>query len=672
MRLIRAALLLTCLLLLPFGGCHDPAPAGAVILITMDTTRADRLGCYGYDKAETPSIDALAAEGTLFEQAQSPISTTLASHSSMFTGNYPPVHGVRYNGMFTLGEDSVTVAEMLSEAGFRTGGFPAAPPLAPPTGVGQGFEEYELPPKPDDKEVRGGGQGHQGDHDHGYARLAVDSTKTALDFVRRHKGEPFFLWIHYWDPHAPWEPPFPYSSRFAGRPYDGELAYADAELGKLFDQLKAEGAWDDTLIVLAGDHGEGLYEHGERWHAHLAYQTTLHVPLIVKAPGGVGAGRRVPEPVSLVDVGPTILDYAGMAMPGEIDGYSLRPVVEGADPVRRALYLEAISGALVFGWSPLEGLRLDNWKLIDSGQPELYDLATDPGELNNLYDQEIERAEELRAELTKMRADWDSSASAKASVDTPISQEQLDYLASLGYLGGATATTELDRENAPQPREMLHLEPGIFEGREQAEAGYHELAIATYERVLAVDPDNRLVLHMVAMSQSKLGRLDDTLRNTLKMVELYPDYTPSRVLAGQTLLRMERFDEAAELYRKGIEEQQKLLGVADEGLTYRLAAVLFGGGKTEEALAVAEQAVGHGTSDPGFLVLIAAAQARLGLEQEALQNLTGAIAQGYVSRQVLEQEESLAELRALPGFSEVIKDLPPIPAEPAASESAGS
>ena len=343
-------------LLLIAAGCGS-ADVERIVVVTFDTTRASRLGCYGHELAETPNLDAFAAESVLFERAVSPVPTTLPSHSTMFTGVYPQDHGVRYNLLFRLGPEALTVAEILGAEGFATGGFPATFILDERFGLNQGFDTYANAPRPDD-----GGTSHRT----AIMRSASDGVDLALDWLSSRQGK-VFAWLHFYDPHWPYTPPFPYSSRFRDRPYDGELAYTDSQFGRFIKALREDPSWDRTAVIVAGDHGEGLYEHDERFHATLVYETTQHVPLIVRTPDS--RAGRIAEPVGIVDLTPTILDLAGVDPPEDLRGVSLVPALRGTEPERRDLYFESHAGSLSYGWERLSGLRYGRWKLIDSSTP---------------------------------------------------------------------------------------------------------------------------------------------------------------------------------------------------------------------------------------------------------------------------------------------------------------
>jgi arylsulfatase A-like enzyme len=314
--LIRAIPLLTAVL---FAVCARP-PQFNVLLVTLDTTRADRLGCYGYTDAHTPALDSLAAQGVLFERAFTPAPVTLPAHASLLTGLVPPVHGVRDNGIYRLRDEAVTLAELLGDAGMVTAATVAAYVLASRFGLAQGFSHY-------DERLKG----QLGKPAAFYVeRPAEEVTDAALGWLeKRNDKKNFFLWVHYFDPHSPYVPPARFDSLCPGRPYDGEIAYMDSQLGRLLGALRSDGQYENTLVVVVGDHGEALGEHGEPTHGIFLYNSTVRVPLIVKFPAGEHAGGRVDANVSLVDIFPTVLERAGLSVPSGIQGRSLLPLLGG-------------------------------------------------------------------------------------------------------------------------------------------------------------------------------------------------------------------------------------------------------------------------------------------------------------------------------------------------------
>ncbi len=332
-----------------------------VVIVTLDTTRADRLSVYGFMDASMPALDRLAREGVVFDQATSVAPLTLPAHASLFTGLLPPAHGVRDNGDPALAATHTTLAEALSAQGFRTGAFVAASVLEADRGLAQGFGTY----RSDASEDRRTPERRQ--------RRADEVITDAMRWLDELGGSRFFLWAHLYDPHRPYDPPEPFRSRFVD-PYIGEIAFADSQIGRLLDDLDRRQLLDQTIVIVAGDHGESLGEHGERDHGIFVYESVLRVPMMIRAPGA--KARRVGAVVRLTDVMPTVLDLLGFPAP-DMDGVSLVDLVSGQ---KDTLDLEAYSESFYpqrFGWSPLRAVREGRYKLIDAPRPELYDLERD-------------------------------------------------------------------------------------------------------------------------------------------------------------------------------------------------------------------------------------------------------------------------------------------------------
>jgi arylsulfatase A-like enzyme len=612
-----------------------PEPPAGIVLITLDTTRADHLGCYGDASAATPNLDAFSKEAVRFDQAMTAVPTTLPSHATMFTGVYPPSHGVRYNGMFILGEGSVTIAERLRDAGFATGAVPAAYPVFAKSGLAQGFETYrDLFAEPGAEKLESFAE-----------RKAEDVTRLGLETIRAAGTRRFFVWLHYYDAHYPYEPPFPFSSRFREHPYDGEIAYVDAQLGVLFAALRAEGLWDRIAVVVAGDHGEGLYEHDERMHSQLAYQTTLRVPLLVKA-AGAKAGAVVAQPVTLADVGPTILDLAGLPIPAGLDGISLRPALLGREPPRRALYFETLSGSLSFGWSPIEGVRRGKWKLIRSSDPELYDLETDPAESNNLYATEGSVASDLTGSVDQALSHGNETGTPAQAMAVPLDPAALTRLASLGYVGG---TVSLARREGPSPRSMVHLESELLLLQDVMTQGRYREALVSAANVLRDDPGNRLALNSAADASAGLRDLDAAKRYGRELLSRYPEFVPGVVTQGRIEVARNDYKSAEAIFRAGLEKNP-----GEPILVYSLALALIAEKRAGEAQPLVEKALQASRPDPAFRVLFALCRATAGDAGGAKAALEQALADGYTNIATLRTEPLLAPLRKIPGFEEAL------------------
>jgi arylsulfatase A-like enzyme/Flp pilus assembly protein TadD len=442
-----------------------PAPAPRhLVLITLDTLRADRLGCYGSRDVATPRLDLIAREGALAPEASVHVALTRPSHASLLTGRLPAEHGLRDNVSPPLRADVPLLAESLRSAGFRTGAFVSSIVLSAQSGLARGFETY-------------GDRFEAGADDarflNSIQKRGDVTTAEAVAWLEAQRGARLFLWLHLYDPHDPYEPPEPYAARYADRPYDGEVAWTDELVGRLDDALARLGLRDEALLVVTSDHGEGLGEHGESAHGFFAYQSTLRVPFLVRGPGVV-AGARVPVTVRAIDLMPTALELLGLPAPAGLSGRSLAGVLRGGPPTREAAtYAESLLPLLHYGWSDLRVLREGRFKYIQAPRPELYDLRDDPGERLNLVDAQPARAEALRAGLARaLEAERSASASRPAAGES-VPPELLERLGALGYLGagapGASASTGADPKDKIDEFKLLNrlVREGLLRLREK-------------------------------------------------------------------------------------------------------------------------------------------------------------------------------------------------------------
>jgi arylsulfatase A-like enzyme/Tfp pilus assembly protein PilF len=454
----------------PGVGAYRGAP---VVLISIDTLRADHLPAYGYAGVATPAIDALARDGVVFEHAYSPLPLTLPSHCTMLTGLLPPNHGVRDNTGYTLDtERHPDLPLLLKAAGYATGAFVSSFVLRPDSGISAGFDAYDSVVvsergSPFDLAQRAGAETRE-------AAVAW-LRETVREQARPQAREPFFLFFHLYEPHTPWTPPEPFKSRYAAMPYDGEIASADAEVGALLDELKSLGVYDRALVLLVGDHGEGLGEHGEGHHGVMLYRSTLHVPMIVKLPKQERGGTRVADPVGLVDLAPTVVSLAGVESDAKFDGRSL---FAPSDP-KRELYAESYYPRLHYGWSDLQAVYDANWSLIDGPTPELFDLRADPKQQHNVL---LDNRREL-ARLRAVVAKWNRPLAAPEEVDA----ETAAKLTALGYISGPPINSS--ETKLPDPRSQRHLLAPIERGVEAMSAENWSEAEAALREALAMNSE---------------------------------------------------------------------------------------------------------------------------------------------------------------------------------------
>ena len=448
-----------------------------------------------------------------------------------------------------------------------------------------------------------------------------------------------FLWLHYFDPHAPYAPPFPYSAEFREHPYDGEIAYVDQALGKLFAELKRIGRWDDAVILIAGDHGEGLYEHGEVAHADLVYQSTIHVPLLIKAPGT--RARRVSEPVSLVDVAPTLLELAGLEVPA-MAGRSLVPQLRGKPGEMRSLYFESIADSLLYGWSPLEGVRRGPWKFVRSSAPELYDVGTDPAERVDRHATDAEVAQDLDAELRRLEESWKGKAEVTAT-RTPLDPRQMALFVSLGYMVGAAST---ERGEGRNPRDGIHLMKADLAGEGAARRQAARGCARRLGDGAAGGPQEPL--RPAAVRRRLPSRSKDFPRATRyadRLVEAYPDFAPGAIVLGELWVQRGDPDRAAAIF-----EAAASVHPDDRALAYRRALALLTAGRVPEARALLDGLVEAEPETPSLWLARGAARARGGDATGAAADLEEGVRRGYDDAEVLATEPLLEPLRALPSY----------------------
>ncbi len=484
-------------------GPSTPIYEGAnVLLVTLDTLRADRLGAYGYGPGDTPRLDRVAREGIRFDQAVSPMPMTLPAHTSLMTALEPYKHGVRDNAGFELSPDLFLLAESFQEAGYETAAFVAAYVLHSRWGLSRGFDLYDDEAVPG---VWGAASSRRGDE-------VVDA---ALPWLLRAREAPFFAWVHLYDPHAPYAAPDPWGARFADEPYDGEVAFTDSVVGDLLDGLEAAGLLENTIVVITADHGEDLEDHGELGHGLFIYDTTVRIPLLLRLPDLAAAGTVIDEQVRLLDVGPTLLDLTGLPLPDDVSGHTMTSFIVGTGEARAA-YSETMFPRWHFGWQELYGLREGGYKYILAPRPELYDLRADPGETNNLVADMPELAADMREALESLGADVDDSSRAEATGDAAR------RLRALGYIG--TAPSNLGDGPLPDPKDKIGVYTMMVDADSLTNELRYEQAIVLLEEIIAIDPslvDAHATLGMARFRTADYLGAEEAL---LAALELRPDY----------------------------------------------------------------------------------------------------------------------------------------------------
>lgn len=578
-------LALACLAMACLGiaACSSKDSGGAqdywnVVLITLDTTRADHIGCYGNERSETPVLDGLAENGTRFETAIAQAPITLPTHASILTGLEPPRHGARCNGLYTLDDRNETLQEILSEEGYQTAGVIAAFVLNRRFGLDQGFDHYDDDTESMERDVVFLDPSRPG------SAVTDAALRIADDFDAK---QPYFLWAHYFDPHFPYEPPEPFASRFpndrAGR-YLAEIASMDSQIGRLLDGLESRGLLEKTLIVAIADHGEGFPgPHDEDSHGFYVYDDTIHIPFIVTQRGGdLPRGRVSRKLAAQVDVLPTILDLIDIPVPSEIDGISLADEIRGtADAespsatttdetdLARATFSEATSPWFAYGWASLYQLRTKNWKYIEAPTPLLFDLVRDPDEQVNLIDAQPETAASMKTELDRRLARTVSSESSHE-----LSAADIKRLKKLGYTldtSGPTLAPRTGTENRElnDPHEWIQTHMQIKEIDTIYLSGQVDTAIRQFEQILEDDPTNLRALERLGMFYEDQDDLEKAITIYRKMTKVRPEGSLGFDKLGDALKTL-----ADRLAAQGRNEdaQAKL----DEAVTYWKMAIQLG------------------------------------------------------------------------------------------------
>jgi arylsulfatase A-like enzyme/Tfp pilus assembly protein PilF len=540
-------------------------------LVTLDTTRADHLGCYGADFATTPNLDSLAGMGVLFYEALSPTPLTLPSHASILTGMVPRKHGVRDNAMYRLDDGPEVLTAVLQRHGYDTAAFVSSMVLDRIGGLDRGFDLY-------DDSVRIGER-----QAFAYRERAAAQTNNA---VLEHLGklqEPFFLWVHYFDPHLPYVPPEPFRARFKDRLYDGEIAFMDHEIGRLLAEVRKKTS--SLLVVIAGDHGESLGEHGEDAHGIFVYQATQRVPLIVSGPG-FPEGKVVPDRVGLIDVAPTVLDILGLPPLSNADGRSLLPMLKGKKSPSAEYELESLFPYHAYGWSPLRGFVRGEYKFIEAPDDELYMLSSDPNEKKDLSEMTTDIASVMSEKL---------SALIEGDIALPIAEdpelaEQRRKLESLGYLSRGASS---DHGEPIDPKEGIAWLADLEAGREAYQTGDPARGIEPLQRLLSRNPRNVPALLALANCYLRSGRPQQAAKAARRALDIQPNDDLAHFNLANALAASDSFKEAGRHYERALELNPRF---ADAYLN--CASLLERSGKDGEALALLERARVAGVQDP--------------------------------------------------------------------------
>ena len=551
-----------------------------IILFTIDTLRADHLECYGYDKVKSPQINRLANEGILFEHniVQAPL--TLPSHSSILTGTYPLLHGIRDHGGFYLDESHLTLAESLKNKGYTTGAFVAAFVLDSRWGLDQGFDYYY-----DNFDLTK------------YKTVSLDSVQRRGDevlaevykWLENQSQQKFFAWIHLYDPHTPYDPPEPYKTEYQGRHfglYDGEIAYVDQLIGEFRDFMEEKNLFDKTLIIFTADHGESLGEHKESAHGFFIYDSDIRVPLIIRFPEGKYAGHVVSNQVRSIDIMPTVLHLLDEEMPESVQGKSLLPLIlEDEAQDERSAYSETYWPRYHYGWSELKSLRKGQYKFIDAPQPELYDIYEDPGEVNNLVNKKASLGHEMKRELLALIEEYAVEGIEDVG-PRKIDNDSLVKLQALGYIGSFHTKAKEKEGKLADPKDKIELyneiklaqflvteermdeaekkikdvlgkDPSVLEARYilgniYSKQKKYDEAIEEFRKALEVDPDYYESIFGIALAYKKSGKDDNAIVGFKRLIDIDPKDTKPLLHLGDIYEEQGELDEAMRYLKSAV------------------------------------------------------------------------------------------------------------------------
>jgi arylsulfatase A-like enzyme/Tfp pilus assembly protein PilF len=630
-----------------FPGLAAPKPevpkqAVNVVVITIDTLRPDHLGCYGYKQIRTPNIDALASDGVRFERAYTAVPVTLPSHTVIFTGTYPTFSGMHDFAGNKLGSSQPTLAAVLKEHGYVTGAVVGSAVLDSRFGLNRGFDFY---------------------YDHfDFNRLEESNIEemerpgnvvadVTLDWLKKNYQKKFFLWMHLYDPHYPYHPPAPFSTEYNDRPYDGEISFADEQVGRLVRFLKEKNLYRNTLIVLSGDHGESLGEHGEKTHGFFIYNATLHVPLIFHLPGAAAPKARTPkEVVNLADLMPTILQILHFDVPADVQGRNLLPVIEGKPEAdSRSLYAETFLPRLHFNWSELRSLETEKYHYIDAPKAELYDLSADPAELHNIAAEKQAVAAELRARLKSVIVQY--SAGQEVAEKTGLDPALMERLKSLGYAGfSGGGSAETSNHVLPDPKDRIAIYELFSDAMADSQHGQYAqsaekltavlktdpdsvpahyilglnyyrmhqfpLAVEHLQRVMQLSPEYALAAYQLGLAYARNGDMDDALQTLKRTLELDPTNFDAAYNLGAVYLQKKMVPEAAAALR-----QSSTINPNYAPAHKALGDVLLYQGQVDEALIELRRAAQLQPDDPAIHSSLAKALAAKGMDQEAQEEM---------------------------------------------------
>jgi arylsulfatase A-like enzyme/Flp pilus assembly protein TadD len=584
-------------------------PTINVILITLDTTRADRIGCYGHKAALTPTLDRLASKGVLFERAVSPAPLTLPTHASLLTGLYPAEHGLRTNGRSRLHESIPTLPEVLKSSGYDTGAFLSSFVLDSKFGLGRGFDHYD-----DDF------SGHVTDNSLQRQRDGKKTVDAAIEWLAKPHEAPVFCWVHLYDPHEPYsDHAGEFGDQFEGRPYDAEIAYVDRQVARILQQveeLESRGH-PKSVVIVVGDHGEGLGDHVERTHGYTLYESTQRVPWIIRFPEGSTSsssmpsveGRRIADVVSLVDLTPTLLDLFDLGLPDSVSGRSVRQAIEGNALPRRPSLAATDDPFLQNGWSPLRSLTTDRWKYIRTTRPELYDLQADPHEQKNLVESDPQRAREMAALIQ----DFEGRLTSRKSASVQLTAAERRALESLGYLRGADhAGAASETAALPDVKDLLPYDVAADKALRLSEAGNLAEAAEEFRRIVSEAPSHVASKIFLGETLERQGRMNEAMTWYESALKLRPDHLDALIHLGSAYASMGKFSEAVMHFDEAVH-----IDPDSTTARYNLAKTLVQLGQVSEGISQFEDAIRLDPLFPGLHAALGNALVASGQTDEA-------------------------------------------------------
>ena len=591
---------------------RGPAPQSLrplnVVVITIDTLRPDHLHCYGYSAIATPTIDRIASSGVLFENGVTQTPLTPPSHASIFTGLNPPGHKVRDTGGFILSPSIPTLASILQQQGWDTAAFISSAVLKKRFGFDHGFAVYD-----DQMPRAGNAQEVLEDAE----RRAGDTVNHAVEWLDSRGEKPFFLWVHLYDPHTPYNPPSPFREQYKDRPYDGEIAYADRELSRLVESLRRKSPPEKTIVALLSDHGESLGEHGEFSHGVFLYDSTLRIAFLLSGPG-VPSARRVAPQARTIDLLPTLMELMGRPAPAGIEGASLVPLFSGKDAPTAVSYAETLFPKINLGWAELRAIRTNHWKYIRAPKPELYDLSQDPKEARNVLPEHAGEVRKLEAQLTAV-----SRAERSEKVETnPMDAQTLAQLKSLGYTAGFTSRSYTLDGQGPDPKDRVAILK-MMDAAEQPRSGLSDARrIEVLQEAIRLDPTNPLLYYTLGAKLEKSGRYEEAMRLYRAALQNNIDKGHGRLHSrlGDLLVRAGKKAEAIPEYEESVR-----MNPADVASQANLATAYLELGRLDDAERVLK----------GILVIDpSSAAAQNGLGVLAIQRQDGAAARAHFEKAV--------------------------------------